>query len=210
MVDSSRSVSFAGTNYRVGNAYKRAQVDVAIVGAPVQFTLEGTVIREHPIRHDRAKEHGAFATPAGRPETNDPHEPHRLSCKNRSQNVVRVPELDIRGAAYDRLVRGHLRQRSPGVWEAIVSVGRDPLSGRWRYRSRTIRGTKRYAQRELADFVHEVSSGSVRPVEITVAAALERWLDFVGDDLSPTTLRSTGGFSIDASDRRSASVSSPS
>jgi transposase InsO family protein len=72
MVDSSGSVSFAGTNYRVGNAYKRAQVDVAIVGARVQFSLDGTVIREHPIRHDRTKEHGAFATPAGRPRKKRP------------------------------------------------------------------------------------------------------------------------------------------
>ena len=72
MVDSSGSVSFAGTNYRVGNAYKRAQVDVAIVGTRVQFALNGTVIREHPIRHDPAKEHGAFATPTGRPRKKRP------------------------------------------------------------------------------------------------------------------------------------------
>jgi integrase len=82
-----------------------------------------------------------------------------------------------------------LRQRSPGVWEAIVSVGRDPLTGKWRYRSRTIRGTKREAQRGLAVFVHDVTTGAVRPAEISVAAALDRWLDFVSDDLSPTTLR---------------------
>ena len=67
MVDSSGSVSFAGTNYRVGNPYKRGQVEVAIVGSRVQFAINGKVIREHPIRHDRAKEHGAFATPNGRP-----------------------------------------------------------------------------------------------------------------------------------------------
>jgi len=72
LVDSSGSVSFAGTNYRVGNAYKRAQVDVAIVGTRVQFALNGTVIREHPIRHDPAKEHGAFATPTGRPRKKRP------------------------------------------------------------------------------------------------------------------------------------------
>jgi hypothetical protein len=55
-------------------------------------------------------------------------------------------------------VKGHLRQRSPGVWEGIVIAGRDPLTGRWRYRSRTVRGTKREAQRRLASLVHEVSS----------------------------------------------------
>jgi hypothetical protein len=29
--------------------------------------LEFEIVRVHPIRHDRAKEHGAFATPNGQP-----------------------------------------------------------------------------------------------------------------------------------------------
>jgi hypothetical protein len=31
----------------------------------VQLAVAGRVIKVHPIRHDRAKEHGAFATPNG-------------------------------------------------------------------------------------------------------------------------------------------------
>jgi hypothetical protein len=81
LVDSSGSVSVAGTNYRVGNAYKRAQVDVAIVGTRVQFALDGAVIREHPIRHDRTKEHGAFATPAGRPRKKRPAAQPLRACR---------------------------------------------------------------------------------------------------------------------------------
>jgi integrase len=82
-----------------------------------------------------------------------------------------------------------MRERQPGVWELIVSVGRDPLSGKWKRRSRTVRGTKRNAQRALADLVHEVTTGAVRPADITVGAALDRWLELACDDLSPTTLR---------------------
>jgi transposase InsO family protein len=67
MVDGSGSVSFAGTNYRVGNAYRRRSVEVAIVGGSVQLSVDGKVVRVHPVRHDPAKEHGAFATPKGRP-----------------------------------------------------------------------------------------------------------------------------------------------
>lgn len=33
----------------------------------VQLSKDGQVIRVHPIRHDRAKELGAFANPKGRP-----------------------------------------------------------------------------------------------------------------------------------------------
>jgi len=67
VADCAGCVSFAGTNYSAGRAYARRQVEVAIVGRSVQLALDGKVIRIHPIRHDRAKEHGAFATPKGRP-----------------------------------------------------------------------------------------------------------------------------------------------
>ena len=66
-VDSSGSVSFAGWSYRVGNAYKHQQVEVSVVGDSVQITSGGKLVRTHPVRHDRRKEHGAFANPGGRP-----------------------------------------------------------------------------------------------------------------------------------------------
>ena len=66
-VDSSGSICFAGWSYRVGNAYRRRQVELSVVGDSVQISFEGQLVRTHPIRHDRAKEHGAFANPGGRP-----------------------------------------------------------------------------------------------------------------------------------------------
>ena len=66
-VDSSGGISFAGRGYRVGNAFKGAQVDVSVVGDTVQISINGRLVRTHPAVHDRSKEHGAFATPAGRP-----------------------------------------------------------------------------------------------------------------------------------------------
>jgi transposase InsO family protein len=67
IADGSGTVSFAGASYRAGRAWARKQLDVAIVAGSVQLSVDGKVIRVHPIRHDRAKEHGAFATPNGRP-----------------------------------------------------------------------------------------------------------------------------------------------
>jgi transposase InsO family protein len=66
-VDGSGSISFAGWSYRVGNAYRRRQVEVSIVGDTVQISFEGRLVKTHPVRHDRSKEHGAFANPGGRP-----------------------------------------------------------------------------------------------------------------------------------------------
>ena len=66
-VDQGGSVSFAGAAYRVGRSWARQFVDVAIVAGSVQISAKGKVLRVHQIRHDRSKEHGAFATPNGRP-----------------------------------------------------------------------------------------------------------------------------------------------
>jgi hypothetical protein len=67
VVDSGGNVSFAGTAYRAGRGYARRSVQVALVAGSVQLSIDGRVIRVHPARHDPAKEHGAFATPQGRP-----------------------------------------------------------------------------------------------------------------------------------------------
>ena len=66
-VDGGGSISFAGAAYRVGRSWRRTSVEVAIVAGSVQISENGKVIRVHQIRHDRSKEHGAFATPNGRP-----------------------------------------------------------------------------------------------------------------------------------------------
>ena len=67
IVDRSGQVSFAGTMYRAGRAWRGKEVEVCIVAGSVQMTHHGTIVRTQPIRHDRTKEHGAYATPHGRP-----------------------------------------------------------------------------------------------------------------------------------------------
>ena len=66
-VDSAGCVSFAGVSYRAGSAHRGRQVQVAVVDNSVEITAGGEVLRVHPIRHDRSREHGAFANAGGRP-----------------------------------------------------------------------------------------------------------------------------------------------
>lgn len=66
-VDSSGNVSFAGSSYRVGSKFRRRQVQVAVVGDRVEISVGEELIRTHPVRHDRTREHGALANPGGRP-----------------------------------------------------------------------------------------------------------------------------------------------
>jgi integrase len=86
-------------------------------------------------------------------------------------------------------VKGSLRERRPGVWELIVQLPRDASTPRGKQLSRTVRGTKREAQRALAALVTEVSTGRISSSTMSLADLLERWLDHVSEQLSPTTVR---------------------
>lgn len=63
-------------------------------------------------------------------------------------------------------MRGTLRERSPGVWQLRVYVGRDPVTGRPRQIARTVhtknRGGKGEALAALADFYAEVEAQGLR------------------------------------------------
>ncbi len=66
-VDSSGAVCFAGSSYPVGAAYRRRQVQVAVVGDTVEISIGTRLIRTHKVKHDHTREHGALANPGGRP-----------------------------------------------------------------------------------------------------------------------------------------------
>jgi len=67
-VDSSGGISFAGVSYRVGNPYRRQQVQVRVVGDTVEISKDGKLLRVHAVKHDPIKAHGAFANPGGKPD----------------------------------------------------------------------------------------------------------------------------------------------
>jgi len=67
-VDSSGNISFAAVSYRVGNAYRRQQVEVRVVGDTVEISQNAKLLRVHAAKHDPIKAHGAFANPRGKPD----------------------------------------------------------------------------------------------------------------------------------------------
>jgi len=87
------------------------------------------------------------------------------------------------------IVRGGLREKSPGVWEVRVEAGRDPVTGRRRQVSRSVRGTKREAQKVLNALVADADQGRHTGTSATFAELSEQWLALAENDLSPTTLR---------------------
>ncbi len=90
-------------------------------------------------------------------------------------------------------MRGRLVQRSKGSWRIIVDVGQDPVTGRRRQHTETIRGTKAAAQQRLDRINVDVhSAGYVKtPPGLTVAAYLRDWLSgYVAVNCAPRTRES--------------------
>ena len=90
---------------------------------------------------------------------------------------------------------GYIRRRGKGAWEVTVHLGHDPSTGRVRRRFLTVKGTKRDAERALAEAVHQRDTGiDISPGKITVADYLRRWLEAVRPNLAPATYRRYEGF----------------
>lgn len=76
-----------------------------------------------------------------------------------------------------------------------MSVGRDPVKGRYRYVSRTVAGSRREAEAALAALVTEVHAGvgGHTGSDATVGELVEQWLDLKRDRLSVTTWEGYAG-----------------
>jgi integrase len=87
-------------------------------------------------------------------------------------------------------VKGHLQERSPGVWRLFVDAAPDPLTGRRRQRTRTFHGTRRDAETALATFVTESSAGNLNDhATITIGQLIEAWYEITAPGLEPNTTR---------------------
>jgi transposase InsO family protein len=89
VADANGAVSFAGVMYRAGRAWARRSIEVSLVAGSVQLACDGQLIRVHAARHDPAKEHGAFATPNGRPRK--PKTPSQTDHVADLPNSIRRP-----------------------------------------------------------------------------------------------------------------------
>lgn len=85
-------------------------------------------------------------------------------------------------------MRGHIKQRSKGTWSLVVFLGRDPVSGKKRYKWRTVKGTKKQAESELNKLLREIETGTdLEPGRLTTAEFLEQWLDASRSRVGPRT-----------------------
>ncbi len=85
-------------------------------------------------------------------------------------------------------MRGTIQQVRPGVWRLRVVVGYRP-DGQPRQASRTVHGTRRTAESELARFLVEADHGHALVGSTVLSEYLERWLDHARAHRQPDTVR---------------------
>lgn len=90
---------------------------------------------------------------------------------------------------YYASMQGSKRKLRDGVWELRITLGMDPITGKYRRISKTFHGSSRAADRALRDLIEE-QAPSTDGVGANFGQLLDQWIDeCVRLDLSPTTLR---------------------
>jgi len=73
---------------------------------------------------------------------------------------------------------GHIRQRGRNSWELKYDAERDPITGKRVVKFKTVRGSKRDAQRELRKILDAVEDGThVDAGKLTLGSWLTTWMD---------------------------------
>ena len=76
-------------------------------------------------------------------------------------------------------MKGRIRQRSPGSWQASFDLGRDP-TGKRLTKAVAFRGTKAEAQRKLREMLTALDQGrNPVPADVSLRDWLDRWMSEV-------------------------------
>src|SRR5690606_26047755 len=88
------------------------------------------------------------------------------------------------------LMPGHLQHRGGDAWRIKVYLGRS-ADGRRRYLERTVRGSRRDAEREMSRLVVEVDEGRhAAAAPMTFGELLDRWLEVKRASVAARTIES--------------------
>jgi integrase len=86
-------------------------------------------------------------------------------------------------------MRGHIVKRYKDSYTVVLNLGRDPITGKRKQQWVTVKGTKKDAEKKLAELLHQLDTGTlIIPGKITLGEFLERWLrDYAWPNLAPRT-----------------------
>jgi len=94
--------------------------------------------------------------------------------------------MDRNGESPTKQPMKHGIRKRKDSYAIFVSLGKDPVTGKYAYQWQTVRGTKKEAERQRTELLHQLDTGTfIRPSKTTVAEYLERWLkDYARPNLS--------------------------
>lgn len=88
-------------------------------------------------------------------------------------------------------MRGCIKKRSKDSWTVIVELPRDPITGKRRQKWETVKGTKKDAERALAELIIEIEKGCgcLAPAKMTVEDYFNQYLDVLKNNVRESTLK---------------------
>ena len=86
-------------------------------------------------------------------------------------------------------MRGHVVKRYEDSYTIVLNLGMDPATGKRKQQWITVKGTKKDAEKRLAELLHQLDNGTfIKPGKTTVAEYLRKWLeDYCRTNLAPKT-----------------------
>ena len=90
-------------------------------------------------------------------------------------------------------MRGYIRKRDKDVWQLVIDLPKDPISGKRRQKYVTVHGSKRKADFELQKLLVGARDVQARSSTQSLAGAMSEWFEGVSGGLSPTTVQGYEG-----------------
>lgn len=86
-------------------------------------------------------------------------------------------------------MRGHITKRGKGSYSIVIELGRDPATNKRKQQWVSVKGTKKDAEKRLAELLYQIDNGTyMKPGKTTLAEYLDNWLkNYVIPNLSPRT-----------------------
>ena len=86
-------------------------------------------------------------------------------------------------------MRGHITKRGKNSYSIAISMGKDATTGKYKYQWVSVKGTKKDAEKRLAELIYQLDNGTyIKPGKTTLAEYLERWLkEYSWPNLTPRT-----------------------
>ncbi|WP_408955788.1 tyrosine recombinase XerC [Natroniella sp. ANB-PHB2] len=84
---------------------------------------------------------------------------------------------------------GHIRKQGKNSYQVVVSEGRDPVTGKYKYIYKTVKGNKTDAKKVMHQLEYEIENGTyIEPSKLSLAELLNKWYkDYCEINLAEST-----------------------